>query len=107
MAHPFRDPEFEAVIEGVPTPIQIPDFPDIRVNGRTAANRRWPQIALGCRGGNYYISIRGTERLVNAPRANISDESRHAWGEFVLDAQIPLQHVIAMGLAFDGANRET
>src|ERR1700680_3233172 len=84
----------------------MPDLPRIRVNDYADAYRRRPNVSLRCQGRNHDIGIVRTEQLMHPPGTNVTNERRNVLAEFALDVEIPLQHVIPMGLPFNRNVRE-
>ena len=101
MTQSFRDSNLHRIVEGIPSPIHVPDGAGVRVDERATADRRRPQIAGGSLGRHDHIGVVDAEWLVHTTRAYIPDHRGQIPCDFALYIQVPLHDVITVGLVFN------
>src|SRR5579864_892079 len=83
------------------TPHQPLDGTEVGVDRREGTYWRRPEVACTSKRRSYDINVVGAERLMNTARAYIRDHPRQVAGDRPLNVQVPLHHIIPMGLGFD------
>ena len=106
VAHRLRQLDVQAVIARAGRPDERAYLPQGRVDSRSAALGRRPHVAGRGQRGLDDVHVIRVKWLVHAAGPHIADGHGQAGEDLPLHVQVPLQHVVALGLLLDVPEQE-
>src|SRR5258708_35156043 len=104
MAYTLGQLSFESIVLRVPFIKHSPDGAEVLVNriqGSARGRIKRPHISRRGLRGDDEVGVIHPEWLMHASRADIGDHGGQARGQLLLNVEIPLHHVIALGAWVD------
>ena len=112
MAHLLCGAYYQGIVTRISSEEVGADGPEIGIESRYGRGIwicgiwKGPDITLRCQGRKHHVGIIHSKLLMPTPRAHITSNNGQAWSQLTLDGQIPLHHIIAMGMGLDISGTE-